>query len=77
MAMTGESMTISEALDIGEASGCAQEGVLTFRYICNSETGTLWIDLEPYAEKPGCSPACVVNLVTRQASVNWRCTGAF
>ena len=26
-------------------------------------------------EKQGCAPACVVNVVTKKAEINWRCTG--
>ncbi len=42
-------------------------------YVCNEGTGTYWIGLN--IEKEGCNPACVVNLETRTAEINWRCTG--
>jgi hypothetical protein len=40
---------------------------------CNSNTGTWWFDLD--VAKAGCNPACVVNLTTKTAEINWRCTG--
>jgi len=42
-------------------------------YVCNENTGTYWINLN--ITKEGCSPACVVNIETRTAEINWRCTG--
>jgi len=42
-------------------------------YICNEDTGTYWIDLD--IEKEGCNPACVINVETKEAEINWRCTG--
>jgi len=42
-------------------------------YVCNEGTGTYWINLN--ITKEGCSPACVVNLETETAEINWRCTG--
>lgn len=66
-------MSIKEALQIAAASECAQAGQLTAPMIYNENTGTWWIDLT--AEKPGCNPACVVDVNTKTAEVNWRCTG--
>lgn len=48
-------------------------GPLTEEYSCNQETATYWIDLD--IEKEGCNPACVVHIDTREAEINWRCTG--
>lgn len=42
-------------------------------YFCNEGTGTFWIDMN--ITRQGCSPACVINLETNTAEVNWRCTG--
>ena len=42
-------------------------------YQCNDYTGTWWIDLN--IQQTGCSPACVINITSRQAEINWRCTG--
>ena len=67
-------MNQNEALQIARASVCVQEGPLKENTIFyNDVTQTWWIDLD--VQKTGCSPACVVNAVTRTAEVNWRCTG--
>ena len=39
----------------------------------NESTGTWWIDLD--VVRPGCNPACVVNVANKPAEINWRCTG--
>lgn len=70
---TGASMGFADALAIAEASSCAAEGELENVYQCNSVTGTWWIELN--AEAPGCNPACVIDVNTGAAEVNWRCTG--
>ncbi|MBN1454739.1 MAG: hypothetical protein JW945_00585 [Methanomicrobia archaeon] len=72
---TGESMNLSEALLIAAASECSTIGMITTNAFCNAVTGTWWLDLEPYEPKEGCNPACVVNITTKTADVNWRCTG--
>ncbi len=72
-AVAGESMALSEAKKIAIDSECGEQGALKDKYFCNSNTGTWWIDLD--IEKQGCSPACVINVITKKASVNWRCTG--
>lgn len=76
VAATGESMNLSEALRIANASKCVEEGILTANHQCNNDTGTWWIDLDPFTKKEGCNPACVVNVATKTAEINWRCTGA-
>ena len=58
--------------DIVEDEYCGT-GPLTEEYSCNEYTGTYWIDLD--IEKEGCNPACVVNVESREAEINWRCTG--
>ncbi len=70
---TGDEMTLSEAKEIALKSECAEEGNLTGRYFCNENTGTWWLDLD--IDKPGCAPACVVDVSTGEAEINWRCTG--
>ncbi|MGC9443853.1 MAG: hypothetical protein ACP5E9_02805 [Candidatus Methanospirareceae archaeon] len=70
-----EPLTYDEARAIAENSTCMQEGTLTDTYFYNEYTRTWWIDLEPYEHKEGCNPACVVNITTKTAEVNWRCTG--
>jgi putative hemolysin len=57
-----------------QTSECTQAGTLQDTATYNPNSATWWIDIK--ADKPGCSPACVVNAVTKQAAVNWRCTGA-
>jgi len=70
---TGEKMSLTKAREIAESSECVGEGVLKEEHFCNENTGTWWITLE--IEKEGCYPACVVDVVTKQAEINWRCTG--
>lgn len=70
---TGEEMNFSEAKVIALESECVEEGGLTDEYFCNEYTGTWWIDLD--VEKEGCAPACVINVSTKEAEINWRCTG--
>ena len=71
----GESMSLFEAREIAINSECGnrlKESYLEFS-MCNADTGTWWIDLD--IEKEGCNPACVINIVTKTAVINWRCTG--
>ncbi len=70
----GASMAYPEALTIAESSQCVLEGQLLENHFCNANSGTWWIDMA--ADKPGCNPACVVNVNTGAAEINWRCTGA-
>ena len=70
---TSEEMNLSEAKEIALQSECVEEGSLAKEYFCNESTGTWWIDLE--IDKPGCAPACVINVSTGEAEINWRCTG--
>jgi len=64
-------LTISDAKSIAKKSECGDR--LKETYVCNDYTGTYWIDLD--IEEEGCNPACVVNVETREAEINWRCTG--
>ena len=48
--------------------------ICTKGYVCNEGTGTYWINMN--LTKQGCSPACVIDVATSNASINWRCTGA-
>lgn len=65
-------MSLTEAKQIAADSECSQ-GNLTGSQMCNENTNTWWIDLN--IVKQGCNPACVVDVITKQASINWRCTG--
>ena len=62
---------MADAKQIAIESECGDE--LKDTYVCNENTGTYWIDLD--IEKQGCSPACVINITTREGVINWRCTG--
>jgi hypothetical protein len=70
---SSEEMTLAEAQMIAQNNTCAEVGKLSGTNFYNEDTGTWWLDLD--AEKPGCSPACVVHVADRSAEVNWRCTG--
>jgi len=70
---TGERLSFSDAQQIALVSDCILEGGLKETYMCNGATGTWWIDLD--IEKEMCNPACVINVATMQAEINWRCTG--
>ena len=75
IAPTGEAMSLFEAKEIAVNSECGEnlkEPYLEFS-VCNADTGTWWIDLD--IEKEGCNPACVVDIETKTAEINWRCTG--
>ncbi len=64
-------MTLEKAKEIAINSECGD--TLKESYMCNEITGTYWIDLD--IEKEGCNPACVINIETEEAEINWRCTG--
>ena len=64
-------LSLSEAKEIAIQGQCGDK--LEDTYICNEGTGTWWIDLD--IQKEGCSPACVINVETKTAEINWRCTG--
>jgi len=71
---TEEKLSLKEAKEIALQSECGEAGLLKDTPICNDVTGTWWIDLD--IQKQGCSPACVINVETKEAEINWRCTGA-
>jgi hypothetical protein len=66
----GASMTVGKARELGEESCIG--GTLESEAYCN---GTWWIEFIPDEPKEGCNPACVVNVETQEAEINWRCTG--
>ncbi len=70
---SGTQMDLTTAQQIAQ-SQCS-DGQLAASYSCNSTTGTWWLDFTPDQPKSGCNPACVVNIETGQAEINWRCTG--
>ena len=69
----GVRMNYEEAKKIAE-EGC-KEGILKEEHSCNDYGGTWWIDFAPDEPKEGCNPACVVDVDTKTAEINWRCTG--
>lgn len=70
----GNTMTLGQAVTIALSSECGDALILDpSTYVCNEGTSTLWINLD--LQKEGCSPACVINLETATAEINWRCTG--
>ncbi len=73
-AALAEEMSEAEAREIAMTSECGKEGALKENAFYNDWSGAWWIDLD--IKKEGCSPACVVNAATKQAEINWRCTGA-
>jgi len=64
-------LSLADAKQIAIESECGDR--LKDIYVCNENTGTYWIDLD--IEKQGCNPACVIDIITREAVINWRCTG--
>ena len=64
-------LSLSEAKEIAVNSECGDR--LKETYMCNEDTGSWWIDLD--IEREGCNPACVVYAVSKEAEINWRCTG--
>ena len=73
-----QGLTLEEAIAIAQNTECTEKGTLTDVSVHNTNTNTWWIDLDMKEEfkKELCNPACVVNEVTREAEINWRCTGA-
>lgn len=69
----GTQMNYEEAVKIAEEF--CRDGSLKEEHFCNDYTGTWWIDFTPNEPKEGCNPACVVNVETKEAEINWRCTG--
>jgi hypothetical protein len=64
----------AEARAIAERS-CIKGGEALAAGTHNRATQTWWFDANVNAEKPGCTPACVVSEVSKTAEINWRCTG--
>ncbi len=67
-------LSVDEARAIAENSECMEVGAISQESTYNPYSKTWWFNLK--ADKPGCSPACVVDESTQTATVNWRCTGA-
>jgi hypothetical protein len=67
----GGEMTLEEAIIVAKNSECGDR--LKNNSFYNENSQTWWIDLD--ISKEGCNPACVVNVNTGLAEINWRCTG--
>ena len=71
---TAFKMGYEQARTIALNSECTQNGsTLGTEHWCNEITGTWWIRTS--IKKEGCNPACVVNVETQEAEINWMCTG--
>ena len=68
---TGAKLSYAEAKEIAIAGECGDR--LKEIHLCNEYTGTWWIDVD--IERELCNPACVVDVNTKEAVINWRCTG--
>ena len=69
----GKNMSLIEAKEIAIISECGdrlKEPYFEFS-TCNSNSGTWWIELD--LEKEGCSPACAIDINTKEAKIDWRC----
>lgn len=64
-------MDVSEARDIAGNAPC--NGSISIDRWCNNFTNTYWFDMT--IAKAGCNPVCVINTETKQAEINWMCTG--
>ncbi len=54
---------------------CTSQGTIGDFEGYNSSSQTWWFTLPRDPDHEGCSPACVVNDQTKEADINWRCTG--
>jgi len=66
----------AEAVKIARSSVCGGVGTMGSRGFYNANTDTWWIDITLNdTEGPCQNPACVVDVATGSADINWRCTG--
>lgn len=67
---------LDQALNIASNSECSSQGtVSSWGAECNGYTGNWRLGFSPKEPHPGCGSACVVNTQTKQAEINWMCTG--
>jgi len=66
----GNSMSYAQAKEKAPA-GC--DGVLQEDHYCDDTTGMWWIDFVPTTPRKECYPACIVDVDTGSAKVDWRC----
>ena len=68
-------MKRSEAFKIARQSECSKKGwIIPLVGSCNENSGTWWLNMITKGHD-GCSPACVVDITTQKAEINWGCTG--
>jgi hypothetical protein len=76
---TGDKLDVQSAIESANKSECVKHGAIKEDCTCNEHSGTCWLEMELKEETkedyPGCNPACVVNVETKEAEINWRCTG--
>lgn len=73
LSVNGKAMNYLQAKEL--AQKFCKQGSLKDEHMCNSNSGTWWIDFTPDNPKGGCNPACVVDVEKSTADINWRCTG--
>jgi hypothetical protein len=71
--VTGK-LSEAEARSIAEQT-CIKGGEALSGGSYNDNSKTWWFDANLNATREGCNPACVVSEDTKQAEINWRCTG--
>ena len=71
--VSGKSLSYEDAAAIAATSACVEDGKLLADHFCNESAGSWWIGLD--VEREGCYPACVVDVDSGTAEINWRCTG--
>ncbi len=67
-------LTETEARLVAEKS-CIKGGEALNAGTYNENSKSWWFDANLNATRPGCSPACVVDAVSKTVEINWRCTG--
>jgi len=67
-------LTEAEARAIA-TKACVKGGETLASGYHNDYTKTWWFDANLNSAPKGCNPACVVSDETKQAEINWRCTG--
>lgn len=70
---TNAALTQDEAYEIAIASPCIEEGNIINDAYYNDFTKTWWFKTD--IVKAGCNPECMVSEETKEAEINWMCTG--
>jgi hypothetical protein len=64
-------MTIYDAQHAFDSSQCGLEGSAKDNHACDETAGTWIIGIQTF--RKNCDPACVINVVTKKAAIDWRC----